>query len=313
MIPPLLQLGEAPRTPQAEVRTLIAMLLGRIAALRDLDPRLCDLILPTVDLEATMRFVPGAGLLEAPLGRAINQALRLPADGASWPVAFRADIYREAGASGASEFLDWQMINRVGERADRHEQVHLYSVIEPPDGSARLAVSRRRRAISESVELPDKSHDRYSLTTTRIHDWRADRQFLRPCARSAELRRGVADAPSSSLQLVRTDMDRPFQQPVLRQVGARSHNYYALNLATGDRAYVHYFDFWLPERPRPLVDAIGRLLAPHELGHYEVWDYRETARTATWDPTLHTGLRSDTPLLPTRAGTLPPPRSPPEP
>jgi hypothetical protein len=278
----------APRTPPEQVRALIAAMIARIPALRDADPRLCDLVLPGEDLEATTRFVPGAGLLEGPLGRAVNGALNLPTDGRPWPVALRSDVHSEGGV----DFLSWQTINVVPGRADREEHVHLYSVVTAPDGTEKLALSRRRRAIQIPIELPDKAHDRYLLTTTRVADLREDAQFARFLSRSEALREVVAGADPARVLVVRTDMDRAFQQPVLREAEGRSHNYYVLNRDSGARMHLHFFDLWRGDAAR-VIDRIGRVLTPHEIGHYEVTGHRTTARTATWDPRLDTGLASE--------------------
>jgi hypothetical protein len=288
MIPSPIHGPAAPRTPPEAVRALIASMIARVPALRDADARLCDLILPAEDLEATTRFVPGAGLLEGPFGRAINAALKLPADDRPWQVALRADVHREGGI----DFLSWQTINVVESRADREEHVHLYSVITTPEGADKLAVSRRRRAIQDPIELRDKAHERYPLTTTRVGDYREDPQLVRFLERSLALREVVAGADPARIEVVRTDMDRAFQQPVLREIEGRSHNYYVLNLDSGARMHIHFFDFWRAPRPR-VIDRIGRVFTPHEIGHYEVTGYRAAERTATWDPRLDTGLVSE--------------------
>jgi hypothetical protein len=237
-----------------------------------------------------MQFFPGSGLFEAPAGAWINRRLDLPTDGRRWPVAYRADKYTEAGTEGTVDFASWQVVHGVEARARRKEQVHLFSAVTLPDGTKKLAVSRRRRSIGDPAELPDKTRDRYPMTTTRILDYREDPAFMRFARKSEKLREVLGGSPApGAIELVRTSMDRPFQQPVLKQVGARSHNYYVLNSASGARMFIHFFQFWQPGAPR-LVDRLGRLFMPHELGRYEVTDFRAIPRTATWDPTLDTGL-----------------------
>ena len=289
-----------PRASAREVTRVIDAIFSGVQALAGCDRGLLDLILPSEDLAARMCFVPGAGPLAAALGRWINRRLDYPTDGAPWTVGYRADIYRERDAGGADhEFIDWQLLSELGTppRARREEAIHLFSLMRLADGTGKLAVSRRRLEIADARELPDKWHDRYSLSARRIGDHRQEAQFVRFLRRSARLRALVGDTAPERIQLVRTDMDRPFQQPLLQQVWALSHNYYVLNEVTRDRMFIHFFDFWHAERPR-LVDRLGRLLNPHELGHYEVSDFMPTARTPTFDPTLDTGLIPAAAMLP---------------
>ena len=285
----------APRTPLAEIAALVDALCARLPALRGLDPRLREMIMPIDDLVAEMRFVPGEGPVTARVGRWINAELRLPGDGRPWTVGYRSERHTEPDDAGAPvDFLFWEVVNDVGARADREEQVHLYSVVRLADGSDRLAVSRRRLSNTDPRELPGKARDRYTISTARVTDHRADAQLVRFLARSAALRAVVGDAGDEALQIVRTDMDRPFQMPLLLQIGARSHNYYVLNRASGARMFVHFFDFWHGEKTR-LVDRVGRVFMPHEVGHYEVTGFRTAARAPRFDPSLDTGLKSEFP------------------
>jgi hypothetical protein len=281
---------EVPRTPPGELKALLDAIFSADPVFAGADRGLLDMIIPSEDLGATMTFIPGRGLLARPIGKWINRKLDLPADGRSWPVAYRADKLTETGAPSTVDFASWQVIHDVGERARRQEQVHLFSVLTLPDGTTKVGVSRRRTSIGDASELPDKAHDRYWLATRRIDDYREEPHFTRFIEESEQLRGVLGDSPSpGSIELIMTSMNRPFQQPLLKQVGARSHNFYVLNRSTRARMFIHFFFFWQHEK-KTLWDTIGRVFTPHELGRYEVTDFIPIPRTATWDPTLDTGL-----------------------
>jgi hypothetical protein len=281
---------EIARTPPAELKALLLEIFSADPAFAGADQSLLDMIIPSEDFAATMTFIPGRGLLARPIGKWINRKLDLPADGRPWAIAYRSDKLTETGSSGTVDFASWQVVHDIAQRARRQEQVHLFSVLTLPDGTTKVALSRRRTSINDASELPGKADDRYWLIARRIDDYRTDPQFMR-FLKESEALRGVlgGSPPPESIELIRTGMNRPFQQPLLKQLGARSHNFYVLNRTTRARMFIHFFFFWEPEK-KTIWDSIGRIFTPHELGRYEVTDFQCIPRTPTWDPTLDTGL-----------------------
>jgi hypothetical protein len=285
---------EVARTPQADVEKLVSSMWAQVPELKGVDPRVLEMIFNSRDLACDFKFTPGEKWLEAKFGKLVVGSLGIPTD-RPYTAALRSDIYRETSPGGETvEFLDNQTINVVEGEAFREETIHLWSVLTQPDGTKKLAISARRKDPLGEEETPDKILNRYAMDTTRITDYRQDKMFMRFMGRSEKLRAVVGNTPPERLEIMRVSMNKPFEQTVGKLLGNRAHNFYVLNKDTGERISFHWSQMFQHEGPS-LVDKVGRVFAPNEIGFFEIDNWREIARTQTFDPTLDTGMRKEFP------------------
>jgi hypothetical protein len=276
-----------PRASEAEVAAAVRSIFAGVPELRGVDPRLLEMLVPARDMVVECRVTPGEGFVSGKIGRAMAANLGVPVD-RPYTSVFRPQLYREKTPAG--EELVWvypETISIADGRAFREEMLYPWTAVRTPSGSTKLATSARIGLSREPTPV-------YTLTVAHVPDWRADPEIARIYSRSENLRALIGTTAPEKIQVLRANMDRPYELPGLAALGAGGDNILVLNEETGARMLVHPITLFRGDNPN-LFEKLGKRVLPEEVFIWEVTGWRPTPRTDAFDPTRDPALRAQLP------------------